>query len=115
MFWRKNKEIMKPKVIHLQRFQPFFITTDGAEHEGYEYNWFNADELLCTVPEYIMIDIKSDGYIEDQNDVMYPLQNILSIDWKLIDEKVVLDNFSHEFEVVFTNGEVEKMDEYKLP
>ena len=62
-----------------------------------------------------MIRIKSDGYIEDQNDVMYPLQNILSIDWKLIDEKVVLDNFRHEFEVVFTNGEVSKMDEYKLP
>ena len=62
-----------------------------------------------------MIDIKSDGYIEDQNDVMYPLQNILSIDWKLFDEKVVLDNFRHEFEVVFTNREVEKMDEYKLP
>ena len=62
-----------------------------------------------------MIDIKSDGYIEDQNDVMYPLQNILSIDWKLIDEKVVLDNFRHEFEVIFTDREVEKMDEYKLP
>ena len=91
-----------------------FITTDGVEHEGYKYNWFNADGLLCTVPEYIMIDIKSDGYIEDQNDIMYPLQNILSIDWKLIDEKVVLDNFSHKFEVAFTNREVEKMDEYKL-
>ena len=76
---------------------------------------FNADGLLCTVPEYIMIDIKSDGYIEDQNDIMYPLQNILSIDWKLIDEKVVLDNFSHEFKVVFTDKEVAKMDEYKLP
>ena len=116
MFCRKkNKKMKKPKVIHLQRFQPLFITTDGVEHEGYKYNWFNADGLLCTVPEYIMIDIKSDGYIEDQNDVMYPLQNILSIDWKLIDEKVVLDNFRHEFEVVFTNREVEKMDEYKLP
>ena len=111
MFWRKkNKE---PKVIHLQRFQPIFITTDGTKHKGYKSNWFNADGLLCTVPEYIMIDIKSDGYIEDQNDVMYPLQNILSIDWKLIDEKVVLDNFSHKFEVVFTDKEVAKMDEYK--
>ena len=40
MFWRKvNKEPKKPKVIHLQRFQPFFITTDGVEHEGYKYNW----------------------------------------------------------------------------
>ena len=116
MFWRKkNKEPKKPRVIHLQRFQPFFTTTDGVEHEGYEYNWFNTDGLLCTIPEYIMIRIKSDGYIEDQNDVMYPLQNILSIDWKLIDEKVVLDNFCHEFEVVFTDKEVSKMDEYKLP
>ena len=116
MFWRKkNKGQKKPRVILLQRFQPFFITTDGVEHEGCEYNWFNADGLSCTVPEYIMIHIKSDGYIEDQNDIMYPLQNILSIDWKLIDEKVVLDNFIHEFKVVFTDKEVAKMDEYKQP
>lgn len=116
MFWRKkNKGQKKPRVIHLQRFQPFFITTDGVEHEGCEYDWLNADGLSCTVPEYIMIYIKSDGYIEDQNDVMYPLQNILSIHWKLIHEKVVLDNFSHEFEVVFTDKEVAKMDEYKQP
>ena len=112
MFWKKKKD---QKIIHLQRFQPSFITTDGLEHKGYKYNWFNADGLLCTVPEYIMIYIKSDGYIKDQNDVMYPLQNILSIDWKLIDEKVVLDNFSHELKVVFTDKEVLKMDEYELP
>lgn len=116
MFCRKKDKGDKiAKTICLQKFQPFFITTDGVEHEGYKYNWFNADRLLCTVPEYIMINIKSDGYIEDQNDVMYPLQNILSINWKLIDQKVVLDNFSHEFKVVFTDKEVAKMDEYKQP
>ena len=115
MFWRKNKELKKPKVIHLQRFQPFFITMDGTKHKGCKCKWFTADGLLCTVPEYIMIHIKSDGYIEDQNDVMYTLQNILSINWKLIDEKAVLDNFYHEFKVVFTDKEVSKMDEYKLP
>ena len=112
MFWRKkNKE---PKIMHLQRFQPFFITTDGENHEGINtYKWFNADGLLCSVPEFLMIDIKSDGYLEDRNNVMYPLQNVVSIVWKLIDQKVVLDNFYHDFQVAFSNKEVSKMDEYE--
>ena len=107
---KKNKE---SKTIHLQKFQVFFTTTDGVEHEGLKYKWINRDGLLCTVPEYIMIEIKDEGYVEDQNGIMYPLQNVLSIDWGLIDEKTVLDNFCHEFEVVFDNDRVEKMTEYK--
>lgn len=35
----------------------------------------------------MMIDIKSDGYLEDNYGVMYPLANIVSIDWQLVDEK----------------------------
>lgn len=111
---KKDKEPKKPKVIHLQRFQPFFTTVDGINHEGIDsYNWVNADELLCTVPEYMMFDVKRDGYLVDMEKVMYPLQNVLSIDWKLIEEKTVLDNFYHEWQIYFTNKEVSKMTEYK--
>lgn len=114
MFWRrKDKEPKKPKTITLQRFQPIFTTTDNVEHEGIDtYKWANADGLLCSVPEYLMIDIKSDGYMKDKNDVMYPMQNIRSIEWKLLGEKVVLDNFYHDYQIFFSSKEVSKMTEY---
>lgn len=114
MFWnRKNKEQKKPKTIKLQRFQPFFITTDNVRHEGIDrYKWANSNGLLCSVPEYIMIGIKSDGYIKDINDFMYPIQNIISIEWKLLEEKIVLDNFYHEWDIFFSDKQVEKMTEY---
>lgn len=114
MFFNKNKEkeLKKPKVIHLEKYQPIFITTDGVKHQGYKYNWFGSDGLLCTVPQYIMISVKSNGYLEDENDIVYPLQNILSIKWQLVDNKVVLDNFYHGFEVMFSDDEVARMIEY---
>lgn len=53
MLWnRKIKNKKKPKTIKLQRFQPFFVTTDNARHEGIDrYKWANSNGLLCTVPE----------------------------------------------------------------
>lgn len=115
MFWRRNnKEQKKPRTLCLQRFQAFFTTVDGVEHEGTDsYKWVNSSGLICAVPEYMMININSDGYLVDMDEVMYPLQNIISIKWKLIDQKVVLDNFYHEWQVFFDNKEVAKMDEYK--
>lgn len=112
MFWnRKNKKQKKPNTITLQRFQPFFTTIDNVLHEGIDrYKWANADGLLCTVPEYLMIDIKSDGYMKDKNDVMYPIQNIVSIEWKLLEEKIVLDNFYHKWNIFFDDKEVEEMN-----
>lgn len=59
-----------------------------------------------------MIDIKSDGYIKDINDFMYPIQNIISIEWKLLEEKIVLDNLYHKWDIFFSDEQVEKMTEY---
>ena len=42
-----------------------------------------------------------------------PLANILSIDLELAGCKRVLDNFYHEWDVTFTEEEVEKMTEYQ--
>lgn len=52
-----------------------------------------------------MIDINSDGYIEDDNEVMYPLSNIISIKWELVDEKTVEDIFKEYQFFVRTLGE----------
>lgn len=114
MFWIKSKEKRTPKTITLQKFQPFFTTIDNVVHEGIDrYKWANSDEILCTVPEYIMISIKSDGYMKDKDNIMYPIQNIISIKWKLLEEKIVLDNFYHEWKVFFSDEEVGNMTEYK--
>ena len=48
----------------------------------------------------------------DKNDVMYPIENIMSIEWRLLEEKIVLDNFYHELDIFFSNKKVEKMTEY---
>lgn len=114
MFWKnKNKEPKKVKTICLQKFRPIFVTTDGKKHEGCKYKYANADGLLCSVPEYLMKCNKSDGYMEDMQGIMYPLQNIISITWELVGEKIVLDNFNHDWQIFFSNEEVGKMTEYK--
>lgn len=88
------KKLFKKEKVTLQKYKPFFVTVDGVRHEGLEYNWVIKDRLRCTVPQYLMIDIKSDKYIEDKNGIMYMLTKVFSIEWKLIKEKTVEDNFN---------------------
>ena len=40
-----------------------------------------------------MCYVKDDGYIKDKNDIMYPLTNVISIEWELMNLKIVEDNF----------------------
>ena len=107
--FKKNKteeltEAIK-KTVTLRKFRPVFTTVDGNNHIGWEYKYGIVERLLCTIPEYIMIDIKRDGYIKDHRNVMYPLANIISIDWTLEDEKVAEDKFS-EWTVFVSEKEV---------
>ena len=94
IFKKEKQTVIKKKTVTLKKFRPVFTTVDGNTHIGCEYKYGIKERLLCTIPEYIMIDIKSDGYIKDHRNVMYPLTNIVSIDWSLEDEKVVEDKFS---------------------
>ena len=107
MFKRIKKLFEKEKVT-VQKFKPFFITTDGIEHEGLNYNWVISNRLRRTVPQYLMIDIKTDGYMKDINEIMYPLTNVISIRWDLLEEKIVEDKFS-EYELFLTTEELENM------
>lgn len=90
IFKRLKEEILEPNVT-IQKFKPFFTTVNNEIHEGHTYNWAIKERILCSVPEYAMIDINSRGYMKDMDGVMYPLTNIVSIDWKLLDEKIVPD------------------------
>lgn len=102
-----KKKLFEKKMVTLQKFKPVFTTVDGNTHTGFEYKYGIAERFLCSVPEFIMIDIKSDGYLKDDCDVMYPLTNIISIDWQLVDEKMVEDKFG-EYKFFVTKSEVEK-------
>lgn len=102
------KKIFIKRKVTLQKYRPIFVTADNIQHEGLKYNWVIADRLICSVPKYIMVDIKSDGYIEDKNKIMYSLSNVLSIEWKLVDEKVVEDNFS-KYQIFVTTEELERV------
>ena len=97
---------VKKRKVTVQKFNPFFVTTDGKIHKGVDSNWYIADRINCTVPQFIMIDIKSDGYIEDEYGVMYPLTNVVSIKWELLDEIIIEDNFG-EYNVTVTTEELE--------
>ena len=61
-------------------------TICGIMHNFTKYRSAAPERLRCSVPEYIMIDVKSNGYLKDDNGVMYPLQNVVSIYWNKDDE-----------------------------
>lgn len=88
-----KKRITNNKVT-LKKYKAAFVTIDNVRHEGCKYNWVITDRLCCRVPEYLMIDIKSDGYIEDETGIMYMLPNVISIEWALIDKITVDDTFN---------------------
>lgn len=70
----------------LEHYSVRFYTTDGIMHNFTKYRYAAPERLRCSVPEYIMIDVKSNGYLKDDNGVMYPLQNVVSIYWNKDDE-----------------------------
>lgn len=111
----KLHEEFGPEICVLQKYRPLFVTTDGEEHCGITYKYINSSRLIVSVPEYIMINIKNDGYIKDNNRVMYPLPNVVSIRWELIEEKVKqYYKGEYEYQIFFTAEEVENMEDYLL-
>lgn len=87
------KKLFEKEKVTARRYRATFTTVDGKEHEGCVYNWMLINRVRD--PErYIMIDIQSDGYIEDSNGIMYILSNIVSIDWQIVEERTVEDKYS---------------------
>lgn len=88
-----KKKIIKKKTITLEAYQPFFTTVDGAMHEGQQRKFTIAERLMCSVPEHLMILVKEKGYITDSNGIMYPLANVISVEWKLTSSTTLEDDF----------------------
>ena len=103
----KINEKLKPKMVTIQKYKPFFITNDDVKHEGINRRWCIIDRLNCSVPQYMMIGTMDDGYIEDENRVMHLLSNVKSIEWKLMGEDVVEDTFPL-YQIFVTTEELQK-------
>lgn len=112
VFKKVIKVIKEPEIMRLQKYQADFITIDSMKHKSVEYNWVNGTGLRCCVPSYIMIDVKRDGYLIDIDGNYYTLNNIISISWNKLDEKIVLYKSKYKYQIIFDDEEVMKMDEY---
>lgn len=108
MFWKKDKK----EIVNLKKYKPFFVTNDGAEHEGCNYKWLRKDGFVL-IPVYLMNESKSDGYMIDNNFVMYLMDDVKSVEWKLIAEKKVILNSRYNGRLKFDDDEVDNMEEYK--
>ena len=76
-FFKKNTPLIE--VIH---YLVYFKTTDGNKHQYTHFRYVDPAQLNCSIPEYLMCKIKMNGYFEDDNGFMYPLQNVVQIEWK---------------------------------
>lgn len=104
-FWFKEKieKVLEPKTTTLKKFHVHFTTIDGKEHIFTRYNYVDEESLTVSAPEYIMHSVKSDGYLKDDDDVMYPLQNIISIKWEEVEkiENVIVKYIGGDFSYTY--------------
>lgn len=85
MDWFKNFFKKEPEMITVYSYRAIFKTIDGEIHHSY-FNYLDIDNLACDGPTYLMLGKK---YLKDENGVMYPMQNIISIKWEINDAKEV--------------------------
>lgn len=115
MIMKKIKDFLfgaiPPVDSHFEKWRCFFITVDNKGHlRHYDKLWSKASGLICTVPEYLMIENKECGYLKDDEGVMYPLENIVSIKWMLLEEcdRKLPDTMEAGRKIYFTQEELEE-------
>ena len=100
MNWFKKFFKKEPEMITVYSYRATFKTIDGEIH----YSYFNYLDISCLThdgPTYLMLGKK---YLKDENGVMYPMQNIISIKWEINDTKEVEVEYipgSHFREIIY--------------
>ena len=106
---KKTEEVLEPWTETFERRTAYFITTDGQKHCNSNYKWCKVSGLTCGMGEYAMISVKSDGYISDDDGVMYPLNNVLSVEWKLIESVVKQYRHKDKYKIWFSDKDIAEM------
>lgn len=73
--------IFSPLQLTLEKYKAIFKTVDGEMHETKCFHWANPKGITCPVPDYLMIGRE---YLPDVNGVIYPICNIISIEFVLV-------------------------------
>lgn len=109
----KIKETVIAKPMLLRSYRPIFKTIDGEKHVGIQYKYADENRVRGSVPELLMISVKSNGYLVDIESKMYPLANIISIEWDLVDEQIKQYQSKYEWQIYFEEDEVGQMKDYE--
>lgn len=109
----KIKKTVIAKPMLLRSYRPIFKTIDGEKHVGIQYNYADENRVRGSVPELLMISVKSNGYLVDIESKMYPLDNIISIEWELVDEQIKQYQSKYEWQIYFEEDEVGQMKDYE--
>lgn len=86
MFGLKKKiaEAKKPKTTTLEKYHIHFKTIDGEMHTFTRLCAADPTAIRSRdIPNYYMIDRK---YLEDDEEIKYPINNIISIRFELVEE-----------------------------
>lgn len=114
------KKSISYRTIHIQYIYPYFKTVDGEYHTGYTHA-MDKFSLNCECGEYRMINVTSDKYLKDSENVQYPLANIISVDWKISKEKEykIEDRSTNPREfnipkIYYSNKDIELLDSINI-
>ena len=81
--WLYKKIYGEKNIVTAIHYTVSFTTIDNEKHKYSYFSHINPDSITCSIPEYLMLFIKKNGYIKDDAGIMYPLQNIISIEWTM--------------------------------
>lgn len=76
MFFKKN-------IVTAVHFTGIFTTIDGKEHKDPNFLYVNPNRLTISVQDYLTAQIIANKYMTDEENIVYPLVNIVSIHWIL--------------------------------
>lgn len=100
---RQALRITSPQTF--QKWKAVFKTIDGETHEAH-MNFVNADGIRGTVPQFLMTGKE---YFKDLDGVMYPIHNVISINWVLVEERnAAIPWLQCDFQVVYSEEELDE-------
>lgn len=83
-----RKWLFKSEVI-FDKYYVKFKTVNGEIHNSKLYNWICRNKLNCSTKKHLYTSIQCDDYIKDEQGLVYPLKNIISVEFHLIETKTI--------------------------
>lgn len=83
MLKEKIKKLFEPETTTLEKYKMVFTTVDGKEHEFNRINYADSSAIWCSVGDFYLMCL--DDYLKDDDGTFYPIKNVVSINFILVD------------------------------